>query len=132
MIEFYPQIKMLHVSTVVLSGSLFFIRGIGVQLDRRFAMAAPVRYTSYTIDTVLLVAALSLVWALHEVILGSFWIWAKIMLLPVYIFLGSFALKRAATKAAKLGFFIAAVLVFLFMYRVARTHDPFAGLPLFQ
>lgn len=131
MIEYYPDIKMLHVTSVVASGVLFFVRGIGVQAGMPLAMAAPVRYVSYIIDTVLLTAALTLVWLLHEVVLGSTWLWVKIALLPVYVVLGSFALKRGATKPAKLGFFIAAVAVFLFMYRIARNHDPLAGLGLY-
>ena len=125
--EYYPEIRLLHIACVVLSGSLFLLRGIGVQLGAKVAMAAPVRYLSYTIDTALLTAALTLVWLLHEVLLGSSWIWVKVALLPVYIVLGSFALKRARTKSAKLGFFIAALAVFVFMYRIARTHDPLAG-----
>jgi uncharacterized membrane protein SirB2 len=126
--DLYPDIKLLHIASVVLSGSLFLLRGIGVQLGLGLAMAAPVRYLSYTIDTVLLAAAVTLVWLLRDILLGSSWIWVKLGLLPVYVVLGSFALKRARGKTARLGFFIAALAVFAFMYRIARTHDPFAGL----
>ena len=126
--EYYPEIRLLHIASVVLSGSLFFVRGLGVQLGAKLAMAAPVRYLSYMIDTVLLTAALTLVWLLRDILLGSSWIWVKVALLPVYIVLGSFALKRARTQRAKLGFFIGALVVFVLMYRIARTHDPLAGL----
>ena len=71
MIEYYPDIKLLHVLSVVASGSLFLLRGVGVQIGAAFAMAAPVRFLSYTIDTVLLCAALLLVWTLQDVVLGS-------------------------------------------------------------
>lgn len=131
MIEYYAEIKMLHVTSIVASGALFFLRGIGVQADSGLAMAAPIRYASYVIDTILLAAALTLVWILHEVVLGSTWLWVKVALLPIYIVLGSFALKRGATKPARLGFFVAAVTVFVFMYRIARTHDPLGGLGLY-
>ena len=35
MIEFYPQIKSLHVLMVLLSGALFAVRGIGVLAGAR-------------------------------------------------------------------------------------------------
>jgi uncharacterized membrane protein SirB2 len=126
--EWYPYVKMVHVAAVVTSGSLFLLRGIGVQAGARFAMAAPVRFMSYIVDTVLLAAAVGLLWLLQDMVLASSWVWVKVLLLPVYIILGSFGLKRAASRPAKLGCFIAALAVFAFMYRVARTHDPLAGL----
>lgn len=128
MIDYYPELRLLHIAAVVSSGSLFLLRGIGVQLNSPLAMAAPVRYLSYSIDSVLLFAALLLVWALQEIVTGSAWLWAKVALLPVYIVLGSFALKRASSKRGRLGFFIAALAVFAIMYRIARTHDPMGGL----
>ena len=125
--EYYGPVKWLHIIAVSASGLLFFIRGVGVQAGAGFAMAAPLRYLSYTVDTILLSAALALVWILKDFVLASTWLWVKIVLLPVYIVLGSFALKRAKSKPAKLLFFIAALAVFLFIYRVARHHDPMGG-----
>ena len=54
MIEFYPQIKGVHVLAILCSGALFALRGSGLLLGMRWPMAAVVRYLSYTIDTVLL------------------------------------------------------------------------------
>ena len=131
MIDYYPDIKLLHVTSVMASGTLFFLRGLAVQFGAAIAMAVPVRYLSYAIDTVLLCAALLLVWTLRDVVTGSSWLWVKIMLLPAYVVLGSFALKRAGTRLSKLGFFLAALTVFLFMYGIARSHDPLAGLGIY-
>ena len=51
------QIKAVHVAAVLLSGALFLLRGLLVQAGAaRWAMWAPVRYASYSIDTVLLTA----------------------------------------------------------------------------
>ena len=125
--EYYPYIKWAHIIAVTLSGFLFFVRGVGVQAGAAYAMAGPVRYLSYAIDTVLLTAALSLVWVLRDFVLDSSWLWVKVILLPVYIVLGSFALKRAKSKPMKLLFFVAALSVFVFIYRVARHHDPLGG-----
>jgi hypothetical protein len=41
MIEFYPQIKAVHVAAVIASGMLFLLRGSAVQLGAKWAMAAP-------------------------------------------------------------------------------------------
>lgn len=46
------------------------------------------------------------------------------MLLLVYIVLGSFALKRAATQRKRLGYFAAALLNYAFMLTIAWTHQP--------
>jgi len=128
MIEYYAQLKWLHIAAVTLSGSLFLVRGIGVQAGAAFAMLRPVRFASYAIDTVLLIAALSLVWILGQAAWGSTWLWVKLALLPIYIVLGTFALKRASSRRAKLMFFIAALAVFVSMVRIATTHDPLGGL----
>ena len=125
--EYYPTLKWVHIMAVSLSGALFFVRGAGVQFGATFAMAAPVRYASYLIDTILLAAALALVFVLRDFVLASSWLWVKVILLPVYIVLGSFALKRASSKPMQLLFFAAALTVFIFIYRVARHHDPLGG-----
>jgi uncharacterized membrane protein SirB2 len=123
-IEFYWPIKMLHVIAVLCSGGLFFVRGLMVLNNRQVAMAAPVRYLSYSIDTVLLAAALLLVAMLPAGVFANGWLLEKIVLLVVYIVLGSFALKRARSKKSKAVCFVAAVSVYAFMYSVARAHHP--------
>ena len=131
MLEHYDSIKALHVATVIASGALFVVRGLAIQLGFRQAMAAPLRYLSYSIDTVLFAAAVTMVVALHEVWLGAGWLWAKLMLLPIYVFLGSFALKRGRTRTVRLVAYVAAMSVFLSMYLIARGHDPLAPIRLF-
>jgi len=61
MTELYPEIRLIHIIAVLASGGLFLIRGLAVNLGARWAMAAPLRYLSYAIDTTLLAAALMLV-----------------------------------------------------------------------
>jgi hypothetical protein len=43
MIEFYLQIKLVHVASVLASGGLFLLGGGAVQLGARWPMAAPLR-----------------------------------------------------------------------------------------
>jgi len=124
MIEFYPQIKFVHVLCVILSGSLFFTRGVLMLSGSSVANHPAVRYLSYAIDTTLLTAALMLVSILHQYPFVQAWLTVKVLLLVVYIVLGVFALRRARTRAGRAGFFAAALAVFLFIVSVAHWHDP--------
>lgn len=124
MIEFYPQIKLVHVAAVLLSGGLFLLRAMGTLVAHRWPMAAPVRYLSYTVDTVLLTAALMLMSVLKQYPFVHPWLTVKVILIVVYIVLGSFALKRARSRKARLVFSILAVLTFIVILSIARRHDP--------
>ena len=124
MIEFYAQIKWVHVAAVLSSGALFALRGAVMLAGARWYMAAPLRYLSYTIDTVLLTAAMMLATVLHQYPFVHAWLTVKVLLLVVYVVLGSYALKRGATRAIRARAFVAALLVYAFIISVARMHDP--------
>ncbi len=124
MIEYYLQIKQAHVACVIASGVLFALRGILVLTGRSVGNHPALRYLSYAIDTTLLTAALMLVAVLHLRPSTAPWLTVKLLLLPVYVVLGVFALRRARTPQARALCFAAALLVFLFMFSVARYHHP--------
>lgn len=121
MIAFYPQVKWVHVAMVIASGSLFALRGAGMLMGSTIGMAAPVRYLSYAIDTTLLTAALMLATMLHQYPFVHGWLTAKVLLLVIYIVLGSFALKRGATIRTRGLFFVAALIVYGMIAAVALT-----------
>ncbi len=124
MIEFYPEIRWVHIAAVLASGGLFALRGVAMLAGARWFMAAPLRYLSYTIDTVLLTAALMLATLLHQYPFVHAWLTVKVSLLVVYVVLGSYALKRGATRVVRAWSFGAALLVYGFIISVARAHDP--------
>lgn len=124
MIEFYLPIKSVHVAAVLASGGLFALRGALVLAGMRWAMSAPLRYLSYTIDTALLTAALMLATLLPGAVFANGWLAVKLTLLVVYVLLGSFALKRGRSRRTRALCFVAALAVYAFMYSVARTHQP--------
>ena len=124
MIEFYPQIKFVHVAAVLSSGALFFVRAAGVQFGQGWPMVAPLRYLSYSIDTVLLTSALMLMTVLHQFPFVNSWLTVKVTLVLVYIVLGSFALRRARTSRVRLICGVAALVVFGAIVSIARTHSP--------
>lgn len=124
MLVFYLQIKAVHIAAVLASGGLFALRGAGVLAGGRWAMAAPLRWISYTIDTVLLTAALMLLTALKLNPFAVPWLSVKLALLLAYVALGSLALKRARTRGQQALAYAAALACFGFMVSVARAHHP--------
>ncbi|MEO6139105.1 MAG: SirB2 family protein [Luteimonas sp.] len=124
MIEFYPQIKAVHIACVLASGSLFAIRGAAVLSGARWPLALPVRWLSYAIDTTLLTAALMLLTILPWAIFANGWLATKLVLIVVYVVLATFALRRARTRRARAGFYIAALLTFAFVISIAVAHHP--------
>lgn len=131
MIEFYPQIKWVHVAAVFASGGLFFLRGTLTLAGSKLGMVAPVRFLSYGIDTVLLTSALMLVTVLHQYPFVQSWLTAKVVLLLAYIGLGSYALKRGRTPRVRAICFISALIVYGFIISIARAHHPLGVLERF-
>jgi uncharacterized membrane protein SirB2 len=129
MFEFYPQIKAVHILCVLLSGALFALRGTLVLAGRtRAAQWAPVRYLGYSIDTTLLTAALMLLTILPGAMFANGWLTTKLVLLVVYVVLGTLALKRAKSRRAQTVCFALALGTYLFMLGVARMHHPLGWL----
>ena len=121
---FYAQIKWVHVLMVVLSGTLLVTRGVAAHFGAGWTMAWPLRWLSYTIDTILITAALLLVTIVHQYPFVHAWLTMKVLLLAVYIVIGSLALKRGSTRARRGLWFAAALAVYLTIVSVARAHHP--------
>lgn len=133
MIEFYPQILWLHMACVVASVSLFLFRGGLVQAGLgQIALSAPLRYLSYSIDSVLLMAALMLLTILPHAMFANHWLTVKLALLPVYVVLGVYAMKRGSSARVRLVCYFAALAVVTLMIGIARAHHPLGWFfPLF-
>ena len=128
MIEFYPQIRFTHILAITLSGSLFALRGLGVLAGARWPQAAVLRYLSYSIDTVLLTAALMLLTLLPAAMFANHWLTVKLTLVVVYVVLGGFALRRGRTPRVRAICYFAALLVFITIVGIARAHQPLGWL----
>ena len=128
MIELYPQIKMLHIALVLLSGALFALRGGAALFGMRWPRHAVVRYTSYTIDTVLLTGAMMLLTILPAGMFANGWLTVKIAFLAAYVGLGIAAFRPARGNGARTALVVAAALCFLQVYGIARAHDPWGWL----
>jgi len=125
--SWYLPLKTSHIGLVTASGLLFALRGGLVLAGRGWAMARPWRMASYGIDTALLAAGVMLWAGLSLNPATSPWLGAKLVLLVLYIVLGSLALKRARSRRARIASFVGALAVYLFMVTVALAHHP-AGL----
>ena len=125
MIAYYLQIKLVHVLAVLASGGLFAARGLLVHLGASgFAMAWPLRFASYAVDTVLLTAALMLFTLLPHAVFANGWLALKLGLLPVYVALGTFALKRGRSQGIRIACWLGAIAVYATMLGIARAHHP--------
>jgi len=128
MIEFYPQLRLVHIVAVFASGGLFFLRGMaffaGPGWAAALAMALPVRLLSYTIDTVLLTAALMLMTIVQQYPFVDAWLTMKVLLLVAYIVLGLIAFRFARTPSGRVGAFVVALCVYGYIISVAWAHDP--------
>ncbi|MDM4767316.1 SirB2 family protein [Pelomonas sp. SE-A7] len=125
MIEHYPTIKLVHLALVATSGSLFAARGLGVLTGAAWPMQELARRASVLIDSALLLAGATLWMQLQLNPLGNApWLGVKLLLLLVYIALGSVALKRGSTASRRRLAYAAALAVFGFMLTVARAHHP--------
>ncbi len=129
MIEFYVQIKWVHIASIIASGLLFLLRGSLVWAGKeRLAMLAPLRFLSYGIDTVLLSAALMLLTILPHAMYANGWLTVKLVLVVVYIVLGTLALKRGRTARMRTFSFLVALAVYLAIFGIARAHHPMGWL----
>ena len=133
MIEYFSEIRAVHVAAALASGTLFLLRGLAMWNGSPLGMAAPVRWLSYAIDTVLLGAAVTLATLLHRVPLADRWLTTKVALVVLYVVLGSLALKRAPSARARRLCLVAALATFGAIFLVARSRGAAwragAGLP---
>lgn len=121
---FYLEIRTVHIWAVLTSGALLLLRGLAVNLfAARWPMAAPLRYLSWTVDTVLLTAALMLTTIIRQFPFIDGWLTVKVVMLVPYIVLGYFALRAGSLRNRWLALAGAAA-TFYFIYTVARAHHP--------
>ena len=110
------------------SGTFFLARGLAVQLRARWPHAAPARYLSYLVDTVLLAAGVTLVTILPRAMFANGWLIVKLVFVALYIVLGTLALKRARTRTGKLLGLLGALATFALIVTIAVSHSPLGPL----
>ncbi|WP_371113304.1 SirB2 family protein [Nitrosomonas sp. Nm33] len=124
MVMSYTLLKLIHVSSIMLSYLLFLMRGIwmiraSAQLQQRWIKIMP-----HVIDTVLLTSAITLAVLIQQNPLVDSWLTAKVAGLLLYIGLGMIALRFGKTRTIKVSAWIMAQIVFFYIVLVALTKNP--------
>lgn len=124
----YLLLKMIHVSSAVISYSLFFLRGIWLMQDSNNLRQRWVKVLPHVIDTILLTSAIALAVLIQQDPLNNAWLTAKVIGLLIYIFLGMIAIRFGQTKKTRIAAWIGAQCVFIYIVLVALNKDPLLGL----
>lgn len=130
MSQYYLALRHVHIACAVLTIALFVLRGGLMIAESRWLQTPVLRYLPHVVDTVLLSTALMLLGIVHQYPFVHGWLTVKVVLLVVYIVLGSIAIKRGRTRPVRIAAFVAALATVGFIYTVARAHHPlgiFAG-----
>ena len=124
----YAVLKMIHVSSVILSFSLFFLRGIWLIQDSQNLHQRWIKILPHINDTVLLISAILLAVVIQQNPLDHAWLTAKVSGLLVYIGLGMVAMRFGKTRKTRITAWIAALCVFIYIVLVALTKSPVLGI----
>jgi len=117
-------LKLLHVTTVFVSFVLFVLRAYSIFSQGQFHRTRLFRLAPHINDSILLASALGLVIALKQYPFIEAWLTVKVLLLPVYIFLGMAFMKWAKTGWERVVLFTSAVLCFAYIVSVAVSRQP--------
>ena len=117
-------IKNVHVVTVLVSVTLFVLRGVWMLRDspRRYARWA--RVVPHVNDSMLLFSGVGLALLSQQYPLREEWLTAKLVGLLLYIALGLVALRWGKTKRVRATAWVAALAVFVYIVAVAVTRSP--------
>lgn len=121
----YFALKYAHVGAVIISFSLFFLRGLWMMAAPEKLAARWVRVVPHVIDTVLLVSAIALAATTAQYPFVQPWLTAKVLALLAYILLGTVAIRRGRTRRVRIVAWILALAVFGYIIAVARTRNAF-------
>jgi uncharacterized membrane protein SirB2 len=123
----YLAVKHLHMSCVLLSISLFAVRGTLQLQAKPWQHWRLLRLAPHIVDTVLLSSALWLAWRSGQYPVAHDWLSAKVLALLAYILLGRQALGRHTPTAQRPLYFAAALLSVGYIVGVALTRSPSWG-----
>lgn len=120
----FTLVKYVHLVSVVLSVTGFFLRGLLMIRASSLMNARWARVLPHINDTVLLVAALSLAVMSDQYPFVDGWVTAKVLGVIAYIILGSLALRAGSTRQTRIVCWLAAMAVFGWIVSVALTRQP--------
>lgn len=116
--------KDIHVSCVIITFVLFFIRGVWMIIDSDLLQRKWTKRVPPVIDTILLASAIVLSVSIYQYPFVHAWLTAKVLALFLYIGLGMLALTYGKTKKIRIINWLAAQLCFIYIVAVAITKNP--------
>ncbi|WP_347331964.1 SirB2 family protein [Marinimicrobium locisalis] len=122
-------LKHLHMTFALLSFLGFFLRGVWMMTGSPLLRRKPVKVVPHINDTLLLVTAIALAVLIGYSPLQHGWLLTKIVALFVYIGLGVLAFRHPK-RPVRIGAWLAALIVFLYIVSVAFSKDPLGFLYL--
>jgi uncharacterized membrane protein SirB2 len=125
-------LKLVHISLAAASLAGFVLRWTLMMRGSSLINHPLTRSLPHIIDTAFLGAGIWLAIKISQAPFLDAWLTAKVFGLVAYIVLGVVAMKRAKTTHMRVLAFLAAILVFGWIYSVARSRSPWgllAGLP---
>jgi uncharacterized membrane protein SirB2 len=119
-----PALKLIHLTTVTITISLFVIRGLGLFMNAKFMSQKWIKIVPHINDTILLISGIWLAIQIEQYPLVHDWLTAKLLALLIYIGLGLAVFRFAHNRRQQIVFWGLAILVFVYMLGVAIRHDP--------
>jgi uncharacterized membrane protein SirB2 len=124
MIEHYHALRAIHIGCAALTIALFFARGVLMIAGSPLLRLRMTRTVPVVVDTALLASAIALTMTIHQYPFTTPWLTAKVVLLVLYVVLGSIALKYGRTRRMRIAAFLAALATVAFLVTVAVSHRP--------
>lgn len=120
----YSLVKYIHVATVVLSFSGFFLRGLLMMRASPLLKARWINILPHVNDTALLAAALTLAVMSNQLPFVVDWVTAKVFGVIAHIILGALALRDAFSMRVRVACWLASMAVFAWIVSIALSRDP--------
>jgi len=117
----YLILKHIHMTAAYLTVTLFALRLLLDAVGKPDWRQTPLRWIPHANDTVLLVAAISLLFVTPWMPFVHGWLTAKIFLLVGYIVAGVFAMKQAAGLQVRLVASVLALVQVMAIFHLAMT-----------
>lgn len=125
LIELFPYIKELHITTAVITGGLFLLRFIWMINGTLQHRGSWVRRLPATNDTILLICGLTMTTIIQQYPFINGWLTAKVVVLLLYIISGVVALRLGKTRKIRITAGIFALLCYGYIVTAALKHNPF-------
>lgn len=119
----YVPLKHSHLLLVAISIIFFIARGGSKIFAREWQSKLFVKISAHSIDTLLLLTGVLLMFATAQYPIAQAWLTSKLILLVGYIVFGIKTMKSKSVMQQR-SYFAAAIVCVLFMITIARTHHP--------